>query len=313
MLRVPSSAPAPDPDRPLLPGHSSRIAVIADIHGNIRALEAVLDDIAGQDVDAVVCNGDLCTGSAHSLEVVQRLRRLGIPCTRGNHERYLHELADPCEPRWRQANWAPTCFEFGHLDADDRHWLGQLPSTLWLCDGDAPLLMAHAAPGDDTARLTAHVDEADWRRLFAGLPAHTTLVGSHLHWYWQRQWQGCRFVRTPSVGLPIDGDPRAGYVLLQRGADGWQAEERRLAYDLEAELAAFRRSEFYRQGGLIAHLFWEELRTARWWIIPFFAHLRRVQVATAIRPGDAGYDSDQLAAAWRTFDRSRCAEYDPDG
>jgi hypothetical protein len=295
-----------------LPAHIARIAVIADIHGNLRALEAVLTDIAGQGVDAVVCNGDFCTGSAHSLAVVQRLRSLGIPCTRGNHERYLEELADPSDPRWRQANWLPTCFEFGHLGADNRAWLSQLPATMWLCDGKAPVLMAHAAPGNDTARLTAHVQEADWAPVFAGLPGRTTLIGSHLHWYWQRRWQGCRFVRTPSVGLPLDGNPRAGYLLLQRRPEGWQAEERRLVYDLEAELDAFRRSEFYHRGGLIAHLFWEELRTARWWIIPFFAHLRRVQIAAAIRPSE-GYDADQLAAAWRTFDRSSSIEYDPDG
>lgn len=300
------------PNRPLLPAHTQRIAVIADVHGNIRALEAVLNDITAQGVDAVVCNGDMCTGSAHTVEVVRRLRTLGIPCVRGNHERYLLELADPDELRWRQANWAPTCFESSHLSANDRSWLGQLPATVWLCDGDTPLLMAHAAPGNDTARLTSHLPDAEWARLFADLPAGALFIGSHLHWYWQHRWQGRRFVRTCSVGLPLDGDPRAGYILLQRTREGWQAEERRLAYDLESELAAFRASEFYRQGGLIAHLFWEELRTARWWIIPFFAHLRQVQVAAAIRPGSDGYDADQMAAAWRTFDRSRCTEYNPD-
>lgn len=301
------------PDRPLLPDHTAHIAVIADIHGNIWALEAVLDDIAGRGVDAIVCNGDLCTGSAHSLQVVERLRGLGIPCTRGNHERYLIELSDPDDPRWGQANWAPTCFEFGHLSANDRSWLGQLPTALWLCDGEAPLLMTHGAPGNDTARLTAHLPDSEWAALFAGLPDGVTLVGSHLHWHWQRQWQGRRFVRTSSAGLPLDGDLRAGYTLLHRTAGSWQAEDRRLDYDVDSELAAFRGSEFYRQGGLIARLFWEELRTARWWIIPFFAHLRQVQVAVAIRPGDDGYDSDHLAAAWRTFDRAACAEYDPDG
>lgn len=301
------------PAQPLLSAQASVIAVIADIHGNIRALDAVLDDIAGQEVDTVVCNGDICTGSAHSAEVVQRVRSLGIPCTRGNHERYLQEMASPADPRWQQANWAPTCFEFGHLGAGDRGWLSQLPTLLWLYDGEAPLLMAHAAPGNDTARLTAHLNADEWAQIFADLPNHTMLIGSHLHWYWQHHWQGWRFVRTPSVGLPIDGDHRAGYIILRRKENGWQVEQRRLAYDVDSELAAFRASEFYRQGGLVAHLFWEELRTARWWIIPFFAHLRQVQMATAITPAADGYDADYLAAAWRTFDRSRHAEYDPDG
>ena len=79
--------PMPPPN-PVLPPGTRSVAVLSDIHGNIRALEAVLDDIAGQDVDAVVCNGDSVTSSAHSVEVVDRIRQLGFPSTRGNHERY---------------------------------------------------------------------------------------------------------------------------------------------------------------------------------------------------------------------------------
>ena len=300
------------PSTPLFPSSIQSLAIFADVHGNIRGLEAVLDDIAGQAVDAVVCNGDLLTGSAHAAAVVRRVRELGILCTRGNHERYLAELADPEHEKWRQANWAPIQWDYRNLSQEDVHWLQSLPGLLWLCDGASPLFMAHAAPGDDSARVTAQNSDADWVALFADFPARTTLVGSHLHWFWQQRWRDRHFVRTPSAGLPLDGDTRAGYVILRRSGAGWRVEHRRVGYDLEAELEALRGSDYYRECGVMARLFWEELRTARGWILPFFMHLRQSVPALAHAPAAAGVDAETLEAALRTFDRSAFPEYRPD-
>jgi hypothetical protein len=172
--------------------------------------------------------------------------------------------------------------------------------------------MAHAAPGNDIARVTAQNTDDDWRALFANLPEDSTLVGSHLHWYWQHPWGNNLFVRTPPVGLPLDGDRRAGYLILRRQELGWSAEQRRVQYDVEGELASFRQSDFYRHSGVIGHLFWEELRTARWRIVPFFSHLRRVSTTTALSPRVTGYDADTLQAALQTFDSTQFPEYHPD-
>ncbi len=286
--------------------------MLSDIHGNIRALDAVLADIAGQDIDEIVCNGDFVTSSAHSVEVVERVRQLGLPSTRGNHERYLQELTDPTDEKWQQANWAPTIHDYQALSADTRRWLIELPDTLWLCDGEAPLVIAHAAPGNDVARVTAQNTEEDWRALFTDLSEGVTLVGSHLHWYWQHRWRGNQFVRTPSVGLPLDGDKRAGYVILRRDEKGWSSEQRRVQYDVDGELAAFRESDFYRQGGVLAQLFWEELRTARWRIVPFFSHLRQISADMALTPGATGFDAERLQAALQTFDPAQFPAYNPD-
>ncbi|RME86304.1 MAG: metallophosphatase family protein [Caldilineae bacterium] len=307
-----STKDPPWPGEPLFPANTSAVAILSDVHGNIRALDAILDDIAEQGIDAVACNGDLITSSAHASQVVARLMAQGIPCTRGNHERYLRELDDPTHPKWGQANWAPTCHDYRVLDARQHAWLRRLPDTLLLCDGEYPLLMSHAAPGNDCVRVCAQNKEPFWRDLFAPLPRGCTLVGSHLHWFWRYSWHGYQFVRTPSAGLPLDGDTRAGYVILRRGPEGWQAEQRRIPYDVEAELAAFRASDYYREGGVVAHLFWEELRTARSWVLPFFAHARKCALEQAADPNVTAFDREQLQAAYRTFDRTRYPEYNPD-
>src|SRR5436309_15323053 len=71
-----------------------RIAALSDVHGNVAALDAVLADIAGQDVDAVVNLGDLLSGAVQPRETADRLMELGLPTVRGNHERQLLTL-DP--------------------------------------------------------------------------------------------------------------------------------------------------------------------------------------------------------------------------
>ena len=66
-----------------------RLAVISDIHGNLRALEAVLADIKGRAVDATVNLGDLAAGPLWPRETVELLDTLGLPTVRGNHDRWM--------------------------------------------------------------------------------------------------------------------------------------------------------------------------------------------------------------------------------
>ena len=119
-------------------------------------------------------------------------------------------------------------------------------------------------------------------------------------------------MRTPSAGLPLDGDTRAGYLILRRRENGWSAEQRRVEYDLMGELTAFRQSDYYSEGGVIAQLFWEELRTARWWLVPFFSHLKQVSPSSESAPGVTDFDAAALRAAWHTFDHTQFPDYNPD-
>ena len=69
-----------------------KVAVISDIHGNRLALEAVLDDIRRQKVDAIFNLGDLLSGPLEPNWVADILMDLDIPTVRGNHDRALIEI-----------------------------------------------------------------------------------------------------------------------------------------------------------------------------------------------------------------------------
>ena len=86
-----------------------RIAILCDIHGNLPALEAALTHLDDQSPDQVFVAGDVVTGCPDSDLCWQRIADLGYPLLRGNHERYLYELAsDQAPPLWHTPQFAPV-------------------------------------------------------------------------------------------------------------------------------------------------------------------------------------------------------------
>lgn len=120
-----------------------RLAVIADIHGNILALEAVLADIARQGVEHIVELGDQVSGPLWPRETFDRLRSLGIPCLRGNHDRVVG-----CDPRERMG--PSDAYAHDALDAAARAVLAGLPFTREFAPG---LVGFHATPVHDDRYL----------------------------------------------------------------------------------------------------------------------------------------------------------------
>src|SRR5687767_11823191 len=97
-----------------------RIAVIADIHGNLPALEAVVADLAGRGADLIVDLGDCASGPLWPRETMDRLADLGPVTVRGNHDRTVVSLAP-------EQMTLSDSFAFGQLSAEQREQLGALP------------------------------------------------------------------------------------------------------------------------------------------------------------------------------------------
>ncbi|CAN7380020.1 metallophosphoesterase family protein [Bosea sp. LjRoot237] len=145
-----------------------RLGVIADVHGNLPALEAVLASLAGLSVDAVVNLGDCASGPLWPAETVRLLRASKMSHVRGNHDRAL-DAASPEELG------ASDSFAWRDLDAEARGWLAALPFEIEI--GKARCF--HASPIDDETYL---LDEIDSGRLVAARPqAVEALIGAAGH------------------------------------------------------------------------------------------------------------------------------------
>ena len=221
-----------------------RLAVLADIHGNLPALEAVMADVATRRVDRVVNLGDCVSGPLWPSETWQALRREGWPTVRGNHDRQVaHAGVDPLGASDRYAAERLT---------DEAHrWLGALPTTLALPGG---LVAMHARPDDDAAYL---LEDQDGRALKPAAPETvadrlgmldaTVVLTAHSHRAACLRLYDGRWVLNPgSVGCPAYDDdstepphvseagcPSARYAILDMTHPSPMIEFLSIPYDHE--------------------------------------------------------------------------------
>jgi predicted phosphodiesterase len=223
-----------------VPGASLRVAFFSDIHGNIRGLDACLADLAEQGgADVFVGVGDFCMDGPRPREVLERLREIGARCVRGNTDRYIAEFDRADEDDEESAALAWQC---AHLGETWVRWLGDLPFSLRIGDGEDALLAVHANPKCDDIHIWPDADDAFLERMFAGVPEKTIVFG-HLHLPYARVWRDRLLVNVASAGLPKDGDARAAYALLTQRSGGWEVKHRRVPFDVEKVVRDIERSK----------------------------------------------------------------------
>jgi putative phosphoesterase len=212
-----------------------RVAVLADIHGNLPALEAVLRDVDAVGVDAVVLNGDIADGPMPS-ETMDLLATLGDRAVwvRGNGDRWLVDAFDGTfVPSGLATNAPAEFFQWcaGRIDKSQRDRLAALPFTATLyIDGLGPVTFVHATARDDNEFILVDSPLEHYRQAFASVSAATVVVG-HTHMPFDRLVDRRRIINPGSVGLAY-GHAGAAWALL-----GPDVTLRRTSYDPDAAAA----------------------------------------------------------------------------
>ncbi|MDH2329167.1 metallophosphoesterase family protein [Cereibacter sp. SYSU M97828] len=216
------------------------LAVISDIHGNVDALQAVLQDIRAQGIDRIVNLGDHLSGPLAATETAELLMNSDILSIRGNHDRQLVEQ-DPCDMGASDRS--------AHAQLQPRHlgWLRSLPPVSILPEG---ILLCHGTPRNDTTywletvlpggqvvlKEDAQIAEELEGRASLFLCGHTHIP--------RRIDIGTRTILNPgSVGCPAydddrpvahvmqTGTPAASYATLRPTATGWATSHHHVPYD----------------------------------------------------------------------------------
>jgi diadenosine tetraphosphatase ApaH/serine/threonine PP2A family protein phosphatase len=200
------------------------LGLLYDVHGNLPALEAVLEDCPA---DRFLLGGDYTAFGAWPQETIARLKQLDAEWIRGNVDRWLVDDSDVLDLM------KPLIARSRELLGDElARELAALPETT-THDGT---LYCHASPLSDMDGFYAEPHESDVERLM-GVEAERVVFG-HTHLQFARTGPGgIELVNPGSVGIPLDGDHRAGYALL--APDG-TIELRRVEYDWRASAAALR-------------------------------------------------------------------------
>lgn len=249
-----------------------RIAILADIHGNLAALEAVLEKLDALRVDQIVVAGDVVVGSPDSRACWELVKALRCPVVRGNHERYVFDLGtERAAPEWSTARFSPVHFAAAQLGEVYRRELAALPLQLRL--PDAPdLLIVHGSPRRDTDQVYPYTLESALAPMFDGVTERWIARG-HNHYAGVRQWSRGQIVTVGSVGLPLDGNPAAQFSVFERARDEWRVEQHAVPYDVHATVQRFHETGYLEQAGPMARLFLREVVAAGFYILPFLRFL----------------------------------------
>lgn len=233
-----------------------KIALISDVHANLPALEAVLDDLSGRsDVGATYHLGDLVGYAPWPNEVVNRLRVEEIAGIAGNYDSTTAADHAHCgcryeDPRQEELAHLSYAWTREHVSPETKAWLGALPFRLDVRpfgghQAGPTLILVHGAPTLNTLYWTEDRSDDFCRKMAGrtGADAGDVIAFGHTHRPWYREVDGVCFVNTGSVGRPKDGDWRAGYVLLDFGDDGVAVEVVRVEYELDRARKAILESD----------------------------------------------------------------------
>ncbi len=216
------------------------VAALYDIHGNLPALEAVLEDVRQAGAEQIVIGGDVVPGPM-PRECLELLLGLDLPVRfiRGNGDRVVLGQMRGQEPtevpqQFRQdIRWNAQ-----QLTAEDERILASWPSTIELeIDGPGTVLFCHATPRNDTDIFTRESPEDRLTPLFEGTDAATVVCG-HTHMQFDRKVGELRVINAGSVGMPY-GDPGAYWLLF-----GPDPELRRTSYDFAAAARRVRATSY---------------------------------------------------------------------
>src|SRR3989440_6673941 len=210
-----------------------RIAVIADIHGNQLALEAVLEDLSHQPaVDQLVIAGDLCLNGPCPREVLDTVQKLNCPVIQGNVDaEVVNEAPEKGVKKRTTVGW--TREQIGQAGID---YLASLPFSHCIFNpGGSDLLIVHANPLNLEDAIFPNAPDSTLEHLLGSLgPAVGALAFGHLHIAYTRRWRRLLLVDVASCGLPRDEDLRAAYGILTWQDHSWEVEIRRVVYDVKA-------------------------------------------------------------------------------
>lgn len=241
-----------------------KIALFSDIHANLPALEACLADIDKNKPDAIYCLGDLVGYNIWPNEVINLIRKRGIPTIAGNYDFGIGRTSDDCGCAYKtdeekELGKVSISFTNQVVNTEERNYLRTLPAHIkvefQLNKDRLNLLLVHGSPRRINEYLFEDREEKSLLRIMKDADADIMCFG-HTHKPYHRILEQVEenahyrhAINIGSVGKPKDNDPRGGYVLLYinenssiKDKDSINVEFIRFDYDIEKAAKAIENS-----------------------------------------------------------------------
>ncbi len=272
-----------------------RFAIISDIHGNLPALDAVLEDAKNNNIDSFIFVGDYCLSNPYPDECIQRMRDLDKKyIIRGNEEKYLENLIDKDQTMWTDGQMQISYYCYRAISTENLDFLLSMPNTLELSFNDVNLHVAHSSAEfiDDcehkewstskvAKRYANRIVTSDsfrsdihnyfegndrFQQIFSELEQGVYIFGhSHIQWSYKSKEGKIILINPGSCGLPLDGVIGSiPYTILDiSDAENIIVEEKRIPFDMEVYIDCIVKSDQFVEANVWSNIIIQELRTAR--------------------------------------------------
>jgi putative phosphoesterase len=240
-----ASLPAPGLSQPSQPAEHEAFLLIGDVHANLPALEAVLEDASNRGVSAIWNVGDLTGYGAFPDEVVRRLRKEDTQSVMGNYDLKVLKVKEKEQNEEEEEKEEPPedrnaiKWTYDNLSKKSRKYLKSLPGELRLEAGGKRILLTHRSPSPGDEQIGPETPDEKLRE-FAHLTDADVIIFGHSHRPFSRQVDGVWFINPGGTGRQDDGDPRASYSILQ--VNPFEVNNYRVVYDASIAASAIRKN-----------------------------------------------------------------------
>lgn len=272
-----------------------RFAIISDIHGNLPALNAVIEDAEINNVDHFLFAGDYCLSNPYPNECISRIRNLDKKyMIRGNEEKYLENLIGKDQSTWTDGQMQISYYCYRQISADNMEYLLSMPNQMKLVFNNVTLHMAHSSEAfisdcehrewstskvamryqdkrithaDFCADIHKYLQEDEkFKAIFDELEDGIYIFGhSHTQWTYHTYDNKKILINPGSCGLPLDCiDAGVPYTILDISSDDTVfVEERRVPFPMDEYIETLRQSEQFTKANVWSKVIIKELKTRR--------------------------------------------------
>lgn len=282
-----------------------KFAIISDVHGNLPALNTVIEDAEKRNIDGLIFVGDYCLNSPWPDECITRIRQLdNAYVIRGNEERYLENLVGKDPNTWLDGQMQISYWVYQKLSSENLNYLLSLPTNMSFSCHDVSVNMAHSSAdfigacelkewrtskvaerykdgfvSPETFKQDIHnylENDQEFGEVLDDLSDGIYIFGhSHIQWSYQSADGRKLLINPGSCGLPLDciehGVP---YTILEiQDKENIFVEERRVAFDKGKYIELLLESEQFEKAYVWTRIIAKEIKTNREHITFFFKHV----------------------------------------
>lgn len=246
-----------------------RYAVISDIHGNMPALQAVLNDAKNKCADRYIFLGDYYMNLPFPNEVIDTIRSVGhFHIIKGNEEDHIERLSKQNQENWTDGQFSALYWTYRTLTKDNRRYLSALPAKEIINDAGTHIYTAHSSKAHFHHTVLDNINSRDFalnnqrnmdfihgilntdehlQNSLSALPDGIYLFG-HTHLQFHKKMYNKLLLNPGSCGLPLDRIQGAPYTMIDILSGDWQVNEYRVLYDLDETIQRLKQSELYHRG-----------------------------------------------------------------